>query len=209
MCEKQFMHLHIAFHVTDQFPDIHERLLPCVFTFQTQNISNLYDKGFISMWKSNHWILMYFYLHYGSQYEGIWSLEYDVRMSGPFEFVFDAHDYDFVYVAGNRIARSKIEYSGSRCTDFYTAFLQISYYSSRFLQFLHTCFQEGESAVDEIILPSLCVAGQFSMSSIPLHRHVRGKWTWNAQYSNYNEAKWHYYAQHHAHTIALFHPIKN
>ena len=51
-------------------------------TFKEDDIKKIYPIGFFTMWISNHWILMWFFLKYREIYNFYWSVEYDVRISG-------------------------------------------------------------------------------------------------------------------------------
>lgn len=78
---------------------IDNSLKDIVLSFTEKDIQNLYFTGFYSMWLSNHWILMWFFQKYGYIFDYIWSIEYDVRISGESNLLWNCDDdSDFLFV---------------------------------------------------------------------------------------------------------------
>lgn len=183
-------------------------------TFTTQDIQNLYPKGFFSMRLSNHWILMWFFQKYGN-YQYYWSMEYDVAIAGDSGKIWShtKSDHDFLYVLGN--------FTAARLppNQFYTGpglalhekrygFLQLARYSKRALEYLDKVFQSGENAQDEIIVYTLMHRSGYSMSNQFLAKLRRGDWTWRATAHARNYALYQKAMQHFAKNVYIFHPVK-
>lgn len=169
-----------------------EKIRKITLKFTEQEIKNLYQSGYYSMWISNHWILMWFYRNYGSEYKYFWSVEYDVRIHGDSSKIWSYNSpCDFLYTIGNyQNANHKYKdfYIGSKISESekYYGFLQIARYSHRMLRYLDECFSNGENGQDELIIYSLLNRGGFTKSNLFLSSLIRGIWTWDNRYSNYN-----------------------
>ena len=138
-------------------------LIKHVLIFSQSDIKKMYDKGFYSMWLSNHWILMWFFRQFKYQY--YWSMEYDVRISGDSSRIWTYNGpEDFLYPIQPFQDRNwiwKNHYSGSILNDdnkFY-GYLQLARYSLKFLNYLEKYFQMGENGQDEMIVFSLYKKG--------------------------------------------------
>ena len=161
-------------------------------SFCKKDIIGLYESGFISMWLSNHWILMWFYIKYGLFYDYVWSMEYDVKIIGDSSkiWLYDS-PHDFLYTKGNiPLYNNKYTqtYIGTKLIDSEkrTGYLQIARYSKKTLNYLHDNFTNGEHAQDEIIIFSLINISGLTTSNIFLSKMIRGIWTWQSRYNDYN-----------------------
>ena len=125
------------------------------------DIRQLYQKGFYSMWLSNHWILMWFYKKFATKYEYFWNMEYDVRISGDSRKLWSCtNNDDFMYVTGFFHKPNHLYfdyYIGNKIenADKYFGFLQLARYSNKLLAYLNECFESGENGQDELIIFSL------------------------------------------------------
>lgn len=187
-----------------------------VLKFTEAEIKQMYSRGFYSMWLSNHWIMMWFYQTH-NKYKYIWSIEYDVRISGdssklwryrgtedflypivPFQdpnWAYKNH-----YVGGVLIDKTK-----------YYGYLQLARYSDTFLNYLHEHFSKGENGQDEMMIFSLFKRGKFSGSHDLLSSAINNTWSVFAHDSEkhkklleesdseYNSNKNHF---------RIFHPVK-
>ena len=143
----------------------------------SKDIIGLYNSGFVSMWASNHFIYMWFWVNHGQSFNYIWSIEYDVRWSGPLDtlWAFDPH-CDFVYsdlspmhsLGSNHYWSSSItkKWATGSMKPAKTACKQVFRCSAKFLAYLHTQFQNDLNAQDEIALSSHANQGQFSSASL-------------------------------------------
>lgn len=171
----------------------------------------IYDSGFISMWMSNHWILMWFFLHNRDKYNYIWSIEYDVRIIGNSNLIWSINDNaDFIYTLGNnKDVTNKYSglYSGKILSDDdkYYGHLQLARYSMNTLNYLHNNFKSGENGYDELITFSLLNRSNLKLSNI-LHTLIGGIWTWDQRYSLHNRRIITCYNN--SNTLKIFHPVK-
>lgn len=192
-----------------------EKIKNITLSFTEDEIKSIYQLGFYSMWISNHWILMWFYQKYGYRYDYFWSLEYDVRISGNSSRIWTlSSSHDFLYTMGNyRNANNRFMsyYVGGKLNDLEKifGFLQIARYSNRALKYLDECYTNGENGQDELITFSLLSRGKFTGSRKFLQSLIRGKWTWEDKYADYNrrlyqEAERNTNDNH----LYIYHPIK-
>ena len=164
-----------------------------VLKFTEAEIKSIYPVGFYSMWMSNHWILMWFYRQYASQYKYFWSVEYDVRIVGNSSKIWKYQSsYDFLYPLGNYRHAGHIYndcYVGGKLTTLgkFRGYLQIARYSDQALEYLNKCYEEGENGQDELITFSLLNRGQLTGSQKFLQSLIRGKWSWENKYSEQNK----------------------
>ena len=186
-----------------------------ILQFSELEIKNIYSVGFYSMWLSNHWILMWFYKKYGIAYKYFWSIEYDVRISGNSSKIWRYDSTcDFLYAMGNyRNANNKYSsfYVGDKLSDIdkFFGYLQLARYSDKALEYLDKCFTEGENGQDELIIFSLLNRSGLLGSKIFLQSLIRGNWTWQDNYSDYNKKIYNdYEAQRNSNHLHIFHPIK-
>lgn len=186
-----------------------------VMLVNKSEIKALYPSGFLSMHLSNHWLLMWFYKSHREFYDYFWTIEYDVRISGNSSIIWNTElDHDFVFVMGNYVKDTNNynnTYTGDKLSlkEKYHGFLQISRYSNKFLEYLDQCFLNGENGQDEMIIFSMCHRGKFTMTKSLLAPLVRGKWTWQKEFSLYNLHLYEYYQANFLDKVYIFHPVKN
>uniref|UniRef100_A0A6G6ABZ8 Uncharacterized protein n=1 Tax=Borely moumouvirus TaxID=2712067 RepID=A0A6G6ABZ8_9VIRU len=191
---------------------IDNNLKNIILTFTEKDIQNLYPTGFYSMWLSNHWILMWFFQKYGDKYDYIWSVEYDVRISGESNLLWNCNDNsDFLFVRGNyKNPKNKYNnhYVGNNLDENnkYHGYLQLARYSKKSLEYLNECYNNGNNGQDELITFSLLNKSGLSMSKDFLQKLVRGTWTWQENYSASNRKIYNYLQN--KNILAIFHPIK-
>ncbi|AYV85678.1 MAG: hypothetical protein Satyrvirus30_3 [Satyrvirus sp.] len=169
-----------------------DKIKNIILRFTELEIKKIYKVGFFSMWMSNHWTTMWFFKQFKDKYKYFWTFEYDVRICGnscllwkhnsECDLLFTlgnyknaSHKYRFCYI-GNKLSESQKYYG----------FLQIARYSNAALQYLDKCFAEGENGQDELIIFSLLNRGGFSSSKKFLRSILKGIWTWQDTYSEYN-----------------------
>lgn len=176
--------------------------------FCTKDIVSIYEKGFYSMWLSNHWILMWFYRE--NKYDYYWSVEYDVRISGNSNILWKSElDHDFLYPTGNYLnARNKYNdyYIGGKLgplQKFY-GYLQLARYSLRFLDYLNESYEGGENGQDELVTFSLLNRGGFKGSKEFLKGMIGGVWTSQLKYGEFNKKQFEKTRT----ELRIFHPVK-
>lgn len=114
----------------------------------------LHNKG---LWACNHLILMWLWDSWAKEeaYEKIWSIEYDVRTTGPLETLWDL-DSAYDYICCRPIEAYKTEsFWGPNKSGFkptHTSLKQVFRLSSRFIHYLHEEFKKGNSGQDECTL---------------------------------------------------------
>ena len=187
-----------------------------IIKFTEADIKNIYQVGFYSMWLSNHWILMYFYQKYKDIYQYFWSIEYDVRISGDSSQIWKHNsNCDFLYVRGNYLNQNNYyrnHYVGDKLASHqkYYGFLQLARYSNVALAYLNDCYVGGENGQDELITFSLLNRGKFTGSKTYLQSLIKGTWTWESKYVDYNKK---IYNKHELNpdpngSVYIFHPVK-
>jgi hypothetical protein len=177
----------------------------------TNEIRNMYSTGFLSMHLSNHWILMWF--NQKHDYDYVWSIEYDVRISGDTNLIWNTNQTeDFIYVSGNINVPNNPHndtYIGKKLSllNIYTGYLQLSRYSKNFLNYLDECFRNGENGQDELIIFSLARLGKFTMSNF-LYQYVPNMWawTWLIKYSDQN--RYLFELSEKENLLKIVHPVK-
>lgn len=175
-------------------------------TFKRATIENIYRTGFYNMWLSNHWILMWFYKQHNYAY--IWSMEYDVRISGDSSKIWlnDSSD-DFIYTTGfNHCSDSYMHYQ--HCMNIVNkkiGYLQLARYSRNVLDHLNECFENSTNGQDELAIFSLIDPLKFKCSNI-LSGFIHGVWSWEQRWCKYNEAL--YKLAEERGTVGIFHPVK-
>lgn len=192
-----------------------------IAVFSQNDIIKTYQKGFYSMWLSNHWILMWFYRKLGGRqsfpYQYVWTMEYDVRISGNSSQIWTyAGDEDFIYpipVFQDPNWRYKDHYVGGKLTDKdkYYGYLQLARYSRKFLAYLDKCYESGENGQDELITFSLFKRGKFKGSHQLLNNLIKDSWSVSSEDSEKHkklyfnaETEYHKNDKH----LRIFHPIK-
>ena len=129
-----------------------------------------------NLWASNHWILMWFWKTLGHflRLEHVWSIEYDVRSSGPLEYLWSI-DSSIDYVSSTPIENVNTLNSWSNSvfwtTKKFTAQKQIFRTSKKFLDYLDTQFKKGFNGQDEITLATHAIEG-FVCSSLSQYLHT-------------------------------------
>lgn len=186
-----------------------------VIMFSENEIKNMYKTGFYSMWLSNHWILLWFFNKY--PYEYIWSMEYDVRISGNSTRIWTYKGTeDFLYPIEpfkDPNWTFKDYYVGGKLNDDdkYYGYLQLTRYSKHFLQYLHKCFKEGENGQDELIIYSLFKRGKFTGSNTFLNSLIKDSWTVDPNFSDTNTTSYEKSEKEYEHNnnhLRIFHPVK-
>jgi len=188
-----------------------------VLMFTEKDIRKVYNKGFYSMWLSNHWILMWFYKLYKNKYDYFWSIEYDVRISGDSSKLWKYNGVeDFIYPIEpfkDPKWRYKNHYVGGKLTDKnkYYGYLQLARYSNKFLAYLDTCYQSGENGQDELITFSLFKRGNFTGSKTILNDLIKKSWSVDSsdtqKYKKLLTESEKKYQSDKSH-LTIFHPIK-
>lgn len=176
-----------------------------------QDIRSMYPTGFVSMWASNHWLLMWFARQF--TYDYVWSIEYDVRFKGQLQslwtfapgidYVFtdleDIHDVPKNHYWTNSITA---DWRKANCI-FKTATKQIFRVSNKFIRYLEVHFLAGHNAQDELALASHCMQGNFS--SRTLKDFMSPSWTTSASASPKIRILWTSCLDT---KLQLFHPVK-
>jgi len=192
------------------------RLIPRRFNvlfFHEDEIKHIYTTGYTgNIWLSNHWILMWFYKKTNYQY--IWSMEYDVRISGDSRKIWQINDTaDFIYP---HIYNRGIRYTGFysykkgnliKDDDICTGFVQLCRYSAKFLKILDDYFTAGDNGQDEMMIFSIAVKEKIEMKNEFLYPLTKGFWTWKPKFSNFNS--YHYKKLDRTNVLGIFHPVKN
>lgn len=198
---------------------IEEKIRKITLVISEKNLKQIYPIGFFDMYLSNHWLMMWFYQN-NKKYDYYWSIEYDVRIIGNSYNIWDhSEDIDFLHTGyidqteGIMTLEEKYKwpdfytYAGNKLLEEerYFGNLQVSRYSNRLLQYLDKCFEE-ENGQDEIIIYSLILKGNYSMSNVFLNGLIKGIFTWNNRYINYNKEI--YESLKNSNILGIFHPIK-
>jgi hypothetical protein len=189
-----------------------DKLKQIILKFKEAEIKNIYQSGFISMWHSNHWILMWFFRQNKDKYQFYWSIEYDVRISGNSYLIWNHQTkHDFLYPKGNsHVSNHVFEklYTGNKLTQFEKmyGFLQLARYSTKALTYMDKCFESGENGQDEMITFSLLNRGKFSGSKQFLRNLIDGFWTAYNKYSDYNNEL--YLKSERQNLLKIYHPVK-
>lgn len=192
-----------------------DKIEKIIIRFTEADIKSIYSSGFISMWLSNHWILMWFYKNFGSNYKYFWSVEYDIRISGNSSKIWlNNSSFDFLYTKGNyrNVNHPYMKlYKGSILTDSekYIGYLQLARYSDKALEYFDEWFTKGENGPDELIIYSLINKSGLSESKIFLQSFIAGVWTWENKYSSNNKKIYNYCESlKNSNHLYIFHPIK-
>lgn len=182
--------------------------------FNEGTIRSVYNNvGFYSMWLSNHWILMWFFKQF-NKYDYYWTIEYDVRIVGDSNVIWtDSSDHDFIhphdYTHNPKFSWINHYIGGKlKMNERFHGYLQLARYSKKFLEYLDSCYQSGENGQDELITFSLAVRGKFTMTNHPLKPLIRGKWTWQNQYSFINKKIYNKLLMRNLNRISILHPVK-
>lgn len=196
----------------------HKKLKDLTHIFTEYQIRNIYNNvGFISMWLSNHWILMWFYKNFGNQYQYIWTIEYDVRISGDSKKIWNyTGSEDFLYPIDyfqDINWKYKNDYTGNVLNDSnkYYGYLQLARYSNNFLSYLDNTYTSGENGQDEMMAFSLFKRGNFSGSKYPLNNYIQNTWSvdfnQSENFKNLYKKSEEKYKKDPNH-LQIFHPIK-
>ena len=192
-------------------------LKPHILTVSEKEIKAVYPTGFYSMWLSNHWILMWFYRKYFDSYDYFWNIEYDVRIGGASNKIWNYQgDEDFVFTVGPFQDKNwgwKNHYVGSKLDDsnkFY-GYLQLARYSNKFLNYLDRTYASGENGQDEMMTFSLFVRSGYSGTKKPLAKLINNSWSVaNSESDKHkkmleeSESEYRRNSKH----LRIFHPVK-
>jgi hypothetical protein len=216
-CQKVDVEFWILMHVENEIPMIHPSLQSHLIVFNENTIKELYQQGYHGIWLSNHWIMMWFYQSH-SNYDYYWSVEYDVRITGATEYLWNLNiDHDFLYPVGgyrnckhsyNSLYTKSENREPLKNLDRVFGMLQIARYSQRALQYLDECFREGENGQDEMIIFSLIHRSGFKASRSQLGSMILGNWTWDSRYSNHNRQIYQSLLRSSSPRVCILHPIK-
>lgn len=175
-------------------------------------IKSIYCEGWVDMFLSNHWILMWFFKQH-SYYDYYWSIEYDVKVVGNSNKIWSIEsDSDFLYPIGNRKVRITNKYTKTAKKldmPLYAGFLQIARYSQKALEYLDSQYVQGVNAQDEIATFTILNKSGFKMDNKPLHRMIKGTWSYDNFYQEEN-LKQYYILKYHTtkDETYILHPIK-
>lgn len=194
-----------------------------VIMFNSKAIKNIYKLGFFSMWLCNHWILAWFYRTYcqnKKSYDYVWSMEYDVRISGDSSILWKYEgNEDFLYPIPTFQDMTwpwKDHYTGKLSDeDKWYGYLQLCRYSNKFLNYLDIQYSHGENGQDEMIIFTLFNKGKNEIGLTGTHeiidQFINDSWSVvnedNDKHKNMfeeSENKAKIDPQH----LQLFHPIK-
>lgn len=187
--------LYILLHSEDGklLDKINNRDLRSLVTqFKEREIRDTYNnKGFHSMWLSNHWIVMWFWHKFSDKYDYVWSIEYDVRISGDSRRLWEyPGTEDFLYpIKPFQDSKWlwKDHYVGKMTDDDkWYGYLQLARYSRLFLNYLDEVFTSGENGQDEMMLFSLLKRGgdKFRGSHYLLNPLIKDSWTVHSEDSD-------------------------
>ena len=189
-----------------------QEILKHVVTFTQNDITSIYKSGFINMWLSNHWVLMWFWKNIMGIYEYVWSIEYDVRISGSTSLIWNINsDADLIYPIGNYCKPNSTysnSYEGIDLSDNEkrVGFLQLARYSKKALDYLDSCYSLGINGQDELITFSLMNKSNLIMTNKPIKNLIAGTWTWLNEKSFQNTILYLKYNK--DNRLAIFHPVK-
>jgi hypothetical protein len=178
-------------------------------SFTEQMIREIYDdKTFFGIHTSNHWIMMYFWKKIKSDYDYLWSMEYDVRISGSVSTILNFESTkDFVYTMGfrqNPSNRYYKFYTGTNQNRF-QGYVQLIRLSSKALKIFDSEFTNGINGQDELILYTLAHEHNLSLDGSHLKSFIKGQWTWQDK-SALNKAIYENCVK--LDESAIFHPVK-
>lgn len=205
--------LYIIFHdeKEEYSNDIHTDLREITICVTSSDIKSIYPSGFFDMMISNHWILMYFYQKYGTVYDYIWSMEYDIRISGDSNLIWNnKYEEDFLYTHGFYHNPKNIhytKYTGSS-TKLYQGYLQLARYSKKLLKLMDETFQTGENGQDELITYTIIFNNldKITKSNHLLVPLIKGQWSWESKYGHLNYAS--FLKNNAKNTLGIYHPVK-
>lgn len=189
---------------------------PYTIVFSQDDIEKIYKSGFIDMWLSNHWILMWFFRTVNEKYDYYWSIEYDVRVTGDGNKLWNWQgSEDFIYPIEPFMDSSwrwKDYYYGNIFTDDtkWYGYLQLARYSKRFLQFLDKFYADGENGQDEMVTFSLFKMGEsvlgFTGTHTILNDLIRDSWSVSGEDSDKHKEILKQYEN--GNEIVIIHPVK-
>ena len=170
---------------------------PDEFVFApTSEVAKLYPLGFVNLWTSSHWILMWWWLRNGRKHDLVFRVEYDVRILGDASRFFDfAPEADVVLTSEPVVPDS--DYWFHHCTvpgwcedraKLRQCWWQVARFSSVFLDYLHGRFVTGENAQDEIAIATHATRGGFAVTS--LSDHLCEGFNWDPQASTAVTVAW-------------------
>lgn len=174
-------------------------------------IKAIYSQGFIDMFLSNHWLLMWFYLQH--DYDYYWTIEYDVKIIGNSNRIWQISSVaDLLFPVGNKRVSGENKYTKTAIgleTPLYAGFIQIARYSRKALAYLHDKYSQGMNAQDEIAVFTLLHKSDLILESAPLWSLIKGVWTFDSYYQQENLKQWQYLKQWSGpDELYIMHPIK-
>ena len=188
-----------------------------VIMITESDIRSVYEKGFVSLWLSNHWNTMWYYKKYPN-YQYYWTIEYDVRIVGDSSKIWNyPGSEDFIFPHGayqNPYWQYKNDYVGGVLTDEtkWYGYLQLARYSNRFLAYLDSVFEGGENGQDEMMMFSLWKRDNaWTGGQQFLKQFVDDSWTVDYRDSDKNHRsieKAEKVLKKKPKTVRIFHPVK-
>lgn len=209
--------LYILMHSDDnslvnQIKDPNLRKL--VITFSENDIKKIYLKGFYGMWLCNHWILMWFYRQHRNKYQYLWTIEYDVRISGDSSkiWTYDGEE-DFIYPVETFQDANwywKNHYSGTIFNDDnkWYGYLQLTRYSKKFLDYLDKYFEMGENGQDEMVIFSIFKKGVNEIGLTGTHKFLNELIDDSWSVDNRDSDKHKIMLKESGDQLKIYHPIK-
>jgi hypothetical protein len=191
---------------------IPDSLKAITISFTESMLKELYDsETFFGIHTSNHWIMMYFWkkFSFNQNYDYLWSMEYDVRISGDARIIFSLNsDEDFVYTMGfrrNPSNRYYNIYTGTNPNRF-QGYVQLARYSKKALDTFDAEFSKKINGQDELIIYTLVHESNMKINGVFLKSFIKGEWTWDNSKSTLNKIIYNNYVE--INKVAIFHPVK-
>lgn len=183
--------------------------------YTSNNIQQFYKEGFLSLWLSNHIITQWFFYNYGKDYDYIWSVEYDVRIIGDSNYIWNyKSNADLIIPSDLMKSNSKTAWdktldSHFKNIDRYKVLLQIHRISKKFINKLHELFSKGINGQDELIYGSVCKKYNFNYDTTFLKNIIGGIWHTSPIFSFHNKDIYNKLQKSNNSRIRIFHPIKS
>lgn len=200
-------------------PDYLEKELPENFKsftkiYKEEEIQNLYEKGFYSMWLSNHFIELWFYKNFGEKYNYFWFIDYDVRILGDGCYFWrNELTQDLIIPKNITLIDANWKFYNFLHESFlenerYICLKQIYRISKTFLNKLDILFNEGINGHCELIIGCVCKKYNFSYDHTFINQRIQGIWTHNPDFSAYNIETYNKFVSSIIIKPYIFHPIK-
>lgn len=194
---------------------IPEDIMKFTKIYTPRNIEKFYKKGFLSLWLSNHIITQWFYFNYGKEYDYIWSIEYDVRILGDSNYIWNFNNNADLITPCELIKTNSYYTWDKTLNSFFTtnerykALLQLHRVSKNFIMKLHELFNKGINGQDELIYGSVCKKYNFNYNTSFLQNIIGGIWHTSPMFSNHNKKIYNNMKKLNNISIKIFHPIKS